>query len=133
MSTYLLTSSDVLFGAHISPSADETYFTARCSDGEKRIRLVPSPLKKDNNALEAWWDLTPESREQNALLIPVLDSAKTPLYLQRTKENYWFQRLPESNIIYFQYNRSQQAVDGLTMSQFGDRLIGELKTNKPAA
>jgi len=133
MSTYLLTSSDVLFGAHISQSADETYFTARCSDGEKRIRLVPSPLKKDNNALEAWWDLTPESREQNALLMPVLDSAKTPLYLQRTKENYWFQRLPGSNIIYFQYNRSQQAVDELTMSQFGDRLIGELKTNKPAA
>ena len=133
MSTYFLTSSDILFGAQIVPTPDEVSFTFRCTGGQRKVRLAPLPLRKSSVPVEAWWDLTPDSRDPNAEFVPALAQDIAPLYLRRTRENYWFQYLPATKLLYFQYNRSYQAAEGPPIAELGDKLISEIAEKKPAA
>jgi hypothetical protein len=97
------------------------------------VRIAPLPLKKSSAAVEAWWDLAPDSRDANTAFVPALASDEAPPYLRRTKENYWFEYLPATKLLYFQYNRSHQAAGGLPFNEFGDKLINEIVEKKPAA
>ena len=133
LSTYLLTSSDILFGAHITPRPDEASFTFRCPGGERQVRLVALPLRKNTAPVEGWWDLAPDNRDANAEFVATLKLDTAPHYLRRTKDNYWFEYLPSSGLLYFQYNRSHQSAGGQPIAEFGDKLISEIAAKKPAA
>lgn len=133
MSTYFLTSSDLLFGAHVIPSPEQTAVTVKCRSESRVVQLAPLPLRRATSAVEAWWDLVPESRDENTAFVPILRADIAPLYLRNTRKNYWYEYTPQYRSIYVQYNRSQQAQGGPTINQFTDDLLRELEQRKPAA
>lgn len=133
MSAYYLTSPDILFGTGLIPNSDQVVLTIKCSTESRTVRLAPLPLRKATTPVEVWWDLVPESRDENAAFVPALRSDIAPLYLRNTRKNYWLEYLPDYRAIYVQYNRSQQLQGGLTMPQFTDSVVRELEQRKPSA
>ena len=133
MSAYFLTSTDMLFGASLIPSPEQVTFTMTCGNESRTVQLAPLPLRKASTPVEAWWDLAPESRDENAAFVPALRPEIAPLYLRNTRKNYWFEYLPDYRSIYVQYNRSHQAQDGVTMKEFTDGLVREFEQRKPKA
>jgi hypothetical protein len=133
MSTYFLTSSDLLFGAHVIPNPEQTAVTVKCGSESRVVQLAPLPLRRATTPVEAWWDLVPESRDENTAFIPALRADIAPLYLRNTRKNYWHEYIPQYRAIYVQYNRSQQAQGGPTINQFTDTLVREVDQRKPAA
>jgi hypothetical protein len=91
------------------------------------------PLRKETRPVEAWWDLSPAYRDPNASFVPALRPDIAPLYLRNPQKNYWFEYIPQYRAIYLQYNRSQEARDGITMKEFTDSLVREVEQRKPAA
>ncbi|HSE33186.1 MAG TPA: hypothetical protein VLA93_16550, partial [Pyrinomonadaceae bacterium] len=133
MSAYYLTSPDLLFGAGVIPNAERVALTTKCGSESRMAQLAPLPLRRTTTPNEAWWDLSPESRDENAAFVPALRADVAPLYLRNTRKNYWYEYLSEYRVIYVQYNRSQQAQGGPTMKQFTDSLVQEVEQRKPAA
>ena len=133
MSAYFLTCPDVLFGAGVIPNPEQVDLTMKCGNESRVERLAPLPMRRASTPVEAWWDLAPESRDENRAFVPALRSEIAPLYLRNTKKNYWYQYLPQYRAIYVQYYRSQQIQDGVTMKQFADDLLREVDQRKPAA
>lgn len=133
MSAYFLTSPDVLFGAGVLPSPEQVALRVSCGNASRDVRLVPLPLRKASAPVEAWWDLAPVYRDPNASFVPALQPEIAPRYLQRPLENYWFEYIPDSRTIYVQYNRSQEMRDGMSMSQFRERLLQTIEERKPDA
>ncbi|MEC9378011.1 MAG: hypothetical protein VX528_03520, partial [Candidatus Latescibacterota bacterium] len=54
--------------------------------------------------------------------------AKTPLHLSNRSDNYWYRLLPESKIVYVQYNRARDQVNE-TVADFSRRLDDTLRAN----
>jgi hypothetical protein len=77
--------------------------------------------------VEAWWDLTPLHVDADRAWAHVLDGSKKalPLYLRRPGQHYWFEFLPQSGVLYFQYNRAA-AMQAETLSDFTTRLLAEV-------
>lgn len=124
MSVYSLTSPEALHGLGIAPSLDAIDLGVSGCGAAGRVRVVPLPLVKKSGATEAWRDLSPASAEEGWL--HVLDGAKQlPLYLRNRGRNYWFEYLPQSGTLYFQYNRAADAPEEST-NAFGERLLAEL-------
>jgi hypothetical protein len=133
MSSYYLTSSDLLYGAGVISNAEQVALTMKCGSESRTVQLAPLPLRRASTPVEAWWDLSPESRDENAAFVPALRADIAPLYLRNTRKNYWYEYIPDYRALYVQYNRSQQAQAGPTMKQFTDRLVSEMEQRKPAA
>ena len=133
MSSYFLTSPDVLFGSGVIPSPEQVALTVRCGHDLRVVRLAPLPLRRENGPVEAWWDLAVESRDANASFMPALRSDRVPRYLRNTLKNYWFEYIAEHQVIYVQYNRSQEARDDISMKEFVDSLVREIEQKKPIA
>jgi len=133
MSTYFLTSPDVLFGSGVISSPEQVALTLKCGNASHVVRLAPLPLHTETSPVEAWWNLTPESRDANAIFEPALQADKAPLYLRNTRKNYWYEYIPEYRSVYLQYNRSQEAPDGMTMKEFTANLVREVEQRRPAA
>jgi hypothetical protein len=134
-SVYSLTSPQVLNGFGITPSADSVSLgVSNCADATgRRVVLRPLPLARTERAVEAWWDLSPRHPGADSTWVQALARADSvPLYLRNPTSNYWFQYLPESGVMYFQYNRSQNAA-GETTAQFGDRLLAAIEQHRPRA
>ncbi|HEY7768415.1 hypothetical protein [Longimicrobium sp.] len=134
-SVYSLTSPQVLNGFGIIPTADSVNLgISGCGDGSRgRVVLKPLPLTRSERAVEAWWDLSPRHPGADSTWVQALAGADSlPLYLRNPRSNYWFQYLPESGVMYFQYNRSQNAADETT-AQFGDRLLAAVEQHRPKA
>jgi hypothetical protein len=110
MSSYFLTSPDILFGAGVIPDPDHLPLTVSCKGTDRKIELTPLPLRKSSTPVEAWWDLAPLPNPQS-LEINVrsaLAAEKAPLYLRHPDLNYWVEYLAERAIVYVQYNRSEE-------------------------
>ncbi|MGH9871917.1 MAG: hypothetical protein ACRD9S_05545 [Pyrinomonadaceae bacterium] len=133
MSAYFLTSPDVLFGSGVVPSPDQVALTIKCGGESRVVQLAPLPLRRETTPVEAWWDLALEPRDANASFVSALQANSAPLYLRNTRKNYWFEYLPEYRAIYLQYNRSQEAPDGINMKEFTGSLVREVEQRKPAA
>lgn len=134
MSVYSLTTAELLNGFGVTETADSVvYGVSDCAGGATSVVLNPLPLVKRSSAVEAWWDLSPRFPGADTGWVQVLGSKadKLPLYLTNPK-NYWFEYLPSSGILYFQYNRSQN-MPGETVAQFGERLLAALEQHKPRA
>ena len=133
MSAYYLTSPDLLFGAGVIASPEQVALTAKCADESRVVQLTSLPLRRATAAVEAWWDLATESRDENTAFLSALRPEIAPLYLRNTRKNYWDEYLPQYNAIYVQYNRSQQIQGGPTTTQFTDSLVRDVAQRKPAA
>jgi hypothetical protein len=107
MSAYFLTSPDILFGAGVIPSPELLPLTVRCGDEFRRVEVSPLPLRRSATPVEAWRDLAPGYPHSEAGFRSALPAEKAPLYLRHPERNYWVEYLPESAIIYAQYNRAQ--------------------------
>lgn len=134
-SVYSLTAPQVLHGVGITASPDSVVFgVSACGSGAARRATVrPLPLVRSDRAVEAWWDLSPRHPGTDSTWAHVLPRSGTlPLYLRNPTRNYWFEYLPEHGVLYFQYNRSQDAADEST-ARFGERLLAALERHRPRA
>ena len=133
MGAYFLTSPDVLFGAGVIQDPEQVSLKMKCAGESRSVRLGPLPLRRSASPVEAWWDLAPDSRDENAAFVPALRSDIAPLYLRNTRNNYWFEYLPDKRALYVNYNRSHAAPGGMTMKDFTEHVVRELEQRRPAA
>lgn len=132
MSVYSLTSPEVLRGLGMISSTDSVALRVSRCGGRSRAAVRPLPLARRERATEAWWDLTPRHPGIDSTWVQALAGSELPLYLRDPTRNYWFEYLPESGVLYFQYNRSQDAPDEST-ARFGERLLAAIARNRPRA
>lgn len=135
-SVYSLTTAELLHGFGVTNTADSvTFGISDCGASTRATTAVlkPLPLVKRSRAVEAWWDLSPRFPGADSGWVQVLAGkpAKLPLYLTNPK-NYWYEYLPASGVLYFQYNRSQNLPDE-TVAKFGEGLLAALERHKPRA
>jgi hypothetical protein len=93
--------------------------------GSDRARFVFA----DRSGQEIILDLAPLESEDSPDWIDSSAGVKQPLYLQHRKDNYWHQYLEDSQILFVQYNRVQDA-PGETVAEFFAR-ISQLMLNLP--
>ena len=133
MSTYLLTSPEILQGAGIIVG-DTLEITVETRDKQRRtVRLAPMALERLDQPTEAWWDLAPSHPGRQGPWASALpeDSTRLPLYLQRLSRWYWTNRIPGQDVLYLQYNRSQDQPGQETVAEFGRRVLAELQRQPP--
>jgi hypothetical protein len=129
MSVYLLTSPEILVGSHIIANAERVPLELRRSGKEMKREIVPLPLRKGTAAVESWWDLSPSSKRNGSTPLSALDPERAPLYLRKPDVHYWFEYLPRWHILYFQYNRSEEMRDELSLGDFGRELLAAAGQN----
>jgi hypothetical protein len=120
MSSYTLTSAEILYGSDLIPDVARARWTFRCPKGTRSVDLAPLPLNKSMRTAEAWLNLAPGSVEAEKGLMG-LQFASVPLYLRHPERNYWFEVQQDSGLLYFQFNRCvNQASESI--QDFGKRL-----------
>ena len=74
---------------------------------------------------ESWQDLSPLTVTGRPPWPTVLaaQADRLPLYLRHPERAFWFTYLPESGLLYFQFNRSGEDEAGPSFEAFGDSLI----------
>ncbi|MCU1230418.1 MAG: hypothetical protein JWO97_3302 [Acidobacteria bacterium] len=129
MTTYSLTSPEALHGFGITPDLDNVEIgVSGCGSAPFRATIKPLPLAKKTKATESWWDLSPQFVDPDRQWLQV-KLRELPLYLRNPLRNYWFEFLPESGLLYFQYNRATDAADESTAA-FGERLLAQFAAHK---
>ena len=134
MSTYLLTSPEILKGVGILAATDTLDLTIQTRDHHTRtVRIAPMPFERSDQPTEAWWDLAPTHPGRQGPWISCLhgDSARLPLYIRHPTANYWMQRVDGGRLLYVNYNRAQDQADGEGVLAFGDRVIQEIRRTPP--
>jgi hypothetical protein len=123
MSAYLLTSPEILAESKIIADAERVPLELRCEEKQRQRAIVPLPLQKSSAPVESWWDLSPFARRNESTPLSALPPERAPLYLCKPEVYYWFAHLPQTHILYFQYNRSQEMQDGQSLYDFGEELL----------
>jgi hypothetical protein len=123
MSSYMLTSAEILAGSGVVDQAEKITFELRCSGKKMKRALAPLPLQKSSAAVEAWWDLSPSAKRNASTPLSALAADRAPLYLRKPDVHYWFEHLPQRGLLYFQYNRSEGMKDGPSLADFGRELL----------
>jgi hypothetical protein len=77
----------------------------KITTGSDRGRFVFATL----NGQELTLDLTPVKAEDSINWIDASTGTTQPLYLQHLEDNYWYQYLEDSQILFVQFNRVQNA------------------------
>jgi hypothetical protein len=130
MSTYTLTSPEILYGTNIAPGMESIRWDLNCNGETRSVELKPLPLKHSTAPVESWWDLAPGApptlQDGKAMTLPVL-----PVYLKRPERPYWFELLPDVGAFYFQYNRSGND-EQHPITQFQEEFIKAM-TDRPSA
>jgi len=120
MSSYTLTSAEILYGSDLIPDVARARWTFRCPNGTRSVDLEPLPLNKSMRTAEAWLNLAPGSVELEKGLMG-LQFVSVPLYLRHPERNYWFEVQQDTGLLYFQFNRcANQASESI--QDFGKRL-----------
>lgn len=132
MSVYSLTSPEALHGVGIARNMEQIGFGLSGCKAPARAAVRPLPLSRSERTVEAWWDLSPLRGNPHGASAHVLSPERLPLYLRKPSANYWFEHLADSNILYFQYNRSQPS-DEESPKAFGERLLAQVEQRRPRA
>jgi hypothetical protein len=123
MSSYMLTSPEILGGSKIIADAERIPFELRCLGKKTKRVILPLPLNKSSAPVEAWWDLSPSAKRNDSTPLSALAPEGAPLYLRKPDVHYWFEYLPQQRVLYLQYNRSQEMKDGQSLKDFGQELL----------
>ena len=102
---------EVLYGAGVTKSLEEATYSLECADGKREVQVASDSNAGPGNQADWASPFKPETR---------------PLYLRNRDKNYWFEYLPDSQVLYFQFNSSLNGGNE-TIPQFGERLIKELE------
>ena len=136
LSPIYLMSPDVLYGLGLIRSRSGASFTFEDPQGARFSMPVRSqPVARDAMAEESWQELsplTPTGKPPSATALAA-DRAALPLYLRHPDQPYWFEFLPESGLLYAQYNRSHDAEKGPSFREFGDSFLAFVKQHPPRA
>jgi hypothetical protein len=119
---YSLTSPDLLHGVGITPTTESAEISLSGCSGEGRPTLTALPLLKSDEPVEAWWDLSPLGTRNIGWTHALNDTKPLPLYLTKPLTSYWFEFLPESGLLYVQYNRSENMA-GESVADFSKRVL----------
>ena len=127
-SVYSLTSPEALQGMGVTAAANMVEYGLSGCAAAGRVTLMPLPLVRSQDAVEAWWDLSPLHPGAGEGWVQALQSSKgkLPLYLRNPTLNYWFEYLPESGTLYFQYNRAADMMSEKAAA-FSERLLAEFE------
>jgi len=123
MASYMLTSPEILAGVGILHDAERVPLELRCSGAKAKRSIEPLVLQRTSSSVESWWDLAPESKRHEGTPFSALSAEKAPLFLRRPDVHYWLEYLPQSGILYFQYNRAQEMNNGPSLGEFGEQLL----------
>jgi len=104
---------DILFGMGVTKEVEHVSYSLECPPGKRDITLASSDAGGD-------------------LAGPWKTGEKLPLYLRDRERNYWFEYLPDSRVLYFQFNSCLNGGEE-TIPQFGERLLHELETKEVRA
>jgi len=121
-----LTSPDLLHGIGLIRSRTEAAWTFEDGAGTRfDLHLKASPVDRGAAPSESWQELSPltvtgKPRWLAALAEP---ADRLPLYLQHPARAYWFTSVPESGVLYFQFNRAEEDEAGPSFDAFADSLI----------
>ncbi len=134
LTTYTLTSPEALHGLGVARQLEKVEIGVSGCRGAGRRTIRPMPLARSDRTVESWWDLSPRRESPHGITAHVLgeDKRGLPLYLRNPTANYVFEYLPRSGVLYFQFNRSDNARDE-NLAAFGKRLLSEIETRRPRA
>lgn len=125
MSTYTMTSPEVLHGLGILREAGEVSVRLACNGKRKIARLSPLPLVRSTQPVESWQDLAPPHAETaTPARVPL---SRDPRYLRHPDANYWFESLPDGATLYFQFTRSAEDAKN-PLRGFEERLWREIES-----
>src|SRR5262245_10282890 len=122
-----LTSPDLLHGIGLIRSRTEATWTLEDPRGARfDLRIPATPIDREAAPSESWQDLSPLTATGRPPWASALaaDPSRLPLYLRHPDQAYWFEYLPEADLLYFQYNRSGDDERGPPFDAFADSLIG---------
>jgi len=135
--TYLapiyLTNPDMLHGLGLTSSPDGARFTFEDPQGERLdLWVSANPVNPESRAAESWQELSPlVPAERSGGTTPVrAPPGGPPLYLRHPEQPYWFEFLPTSGVLYFQFNRAENAEEGPAFPAFADSLMGRIRTDE---
>lgn len=131
MSTYSLTSPDLLAGLHLIPDSGTTEMEFVARDGKRFRRLIrPLPLQRLGQPTEAWWDLSPlHTGNAGPWASPLPQSPDSlPLYLQRPESWYWSAEVPDAQLLYLQVNRAGNEPGRQSLSAFMSAAMERLQS-----
>ena len=118
----LLRRTAVLHGLGIIDDLDKATLTIRAADGTSReVTLPAEPGKRA-------WDRYPPGW---TALADTVAGHPRPLHLRHRDLPYWFEYLPEADLVYFQYNAVRDH-PAETFAAFCDRLFGFVEDRRPA-
>ena len=133
MSTYTLTSPDVLLGWNVIKGDGSAVYTFEDDRGRtSRRRLEPEKEVPKQHYNESWWALAPTYPGSHGPWETALraDTASAPLYLRHATRRYWSHYLPQDSILYFRLNRSDPMADE-PVKAFQERLLAEISARNP--
>jgi hypothetical protein len=116
-----LESPDVLHGLGILSAKDAATFTFVDGRGNRFDLLVRAFPVAQN--WETWQELSPLFAADSTLPATALEPGRAPLYLTHPDRAYWFQFLPERQLLYFQFNMADNAPAGPTFQEFADSMM----------
>jgi hypothetical protein len=126
LSPIYLINPDILYGLGLIRSTRQASFTFEDPRGARfSISVRSEPVDRDAMAGESWQDLSPlvvAGKPPWATALAA-DPAALPLYLRHPQQPYWFEFLPETGLLYFQFNHSDNAREGPSLVAFGDSLL----------
>lgn len=125
MSTYTMTSPEVLHGLGVLPDAGNAALRLICQGQRRAVQLAPLPLVRSTRPVESWQDLAPAHAEPATPAHVPLSS--TPLYLRHPDANYWFEYLPDQATLYFQFARAAEDPND-PLAGFRERLLHEIES-----
>jgi hypothetical protein len=129
LSPIYLTSPDILYGVSLISSSKRASFTFEDQRGARfDVKVESIRLDRDAMPSESWQELSPLAPTGKPPWTAALatDRAALPLYLRHPDEPYWFEFLPETGLLYFQFNHSDDAEQGPTFDAFGASLLAFL-------
>ena len=112
---YMMRSLPLLNGLGLTAEPGKVQLTIRDQDGKNREVTLASDMSAPNI-----WNVQPSP--QGWINLPEIASSPEPLYVKNMGTNYWFEYLPESRVVYFQYN-SVINDHQETLAKFSERLF----------
>jgi tetratricopeptide (TPR) repeat protein len=112
---YRMRSLPLLNALGLIPDAQKVQLTVRDMEGKTRAVALQTDTSEPNI-----WNTLPNPKTW--VNVPQTLTGPIPLYLKDMGTNYWFEYLPESKLVYFQFNRVINAQPE-SLAQFSDRLF----------
>ncbi len=126
-SPYFMASPEILQGLGVLDT-DAARFAVECNGGIQEIEITPDTLIALTRPTENWWSLSPLHVDSTFQTVSAFDTTAVgvPLYLQQPSQHYWMIYLAELDVLYLQYNRSQNMSDGPSFSDFAESVFAEI-------